>query len=81
MNKHILSPGIIALMTTPVLFPPTNMNPSPFPSLIKSITSTCDHSVLNTMADCWSRSASANKTHRPLSAFASGVDTPNANIV
>uniref|UniRef100_A0A2H1V0K1 SFRICE_009849 n=1 Tax=Spodoptera frugiperda TaxID=7108 RepID=A0A2H1V0K1_SPOFR len=43
-------PGSTYLMTTPVLRPPTRLNPRPFPSLVSSTTSTCAHSVLSTIA-------------------------------
>lgn len=40
-------PGKIVLTTTPVLLPPIIPKAKPDPSLIKSITSTCAHSVFN----------------------------------
>lgn len=46
----------VMMTLTPVLRPPTKIKPSPLkfvPSFIKSITSTCDHSLLNTII-AWS---------------------------
>ena len=40
-------PGRIVLTTTPVLRPPIISNPNPEPSFIRSITSTCAHSVFS----------------------------------
>lgn len=48
-SRSLTEPGISAFITTPVLLPPTNIKPRPFPSFNKSIISTCDHSVLRTI--------------------------------
>lgn len=50
-SRSAMPPGMSAFITTPVLRPPTKINPNP-PELEpshKSITSTCDHSLLKTI--------------------------------
>lgn len=47
LTRSATPPGRIVLTTTPVLRPPTIPNPRPLPSLMRSITSTCAHSVFS----------------------------------